>query len=51
MLWGENAGRRREKGVGTRLCEAPFGPFRQTSPDPFSQPKNVLRQHSHAQLR
>jgi hypothetical protein len=25
-----------EKGVGTLLCEAPEGPFRQKSPDPFS---------------
>ena len=25
-----------EKGVRTLLCEAPFGPFRQKSPDPFS---------------
>src|SRR5260370_35309999 len=24
-----------EKGVGTLLCEPPFGPFRQKSPDPF----------------
>ena len=25
------------KGVRTHLCEAPFGPFRQMSPDPFSR--------------
>jgi protoheme IX farnesyltransferase len=24
-----------EKGVGSLLCEAPFGPFRQKAPDPF----------------
>ncbi len=27
-----------EKGVGSRLCEAPGGPFRQTTPDPFFGP-------------
>ena len=27
----------RGKGVGSLLCEAPFGPFRQKTPDPFSR--------------
>jgi hypothetical protein len=33
------------KGVRTYLCEAPFGPFRQISPDPFSGPGLICAKH------
>ncbi|MBL7039496.1 MAG: hypothetical protein ISR77_12755 [Pirellulaceae bacterium] len=30
------------KGVGSLLCEAPCGPFRQKTPDPFSEGENIF---------
>ena len=35
-----------KKGVRTLLCEAPFGPFRQKSPDPFFHLPGNLRRES-----
>jgi hypothetical protein len=40
------------KGVRNVLCEAPFGPFRQNVPDPFSGPKSsAFRGRIRANLR